>query len=1291
MAGVALAGLAPIWIREFPGPDEVGDSGGVSAQAELPRGTVTLLFSDIEGSTRLQIDLRRRYADVLTRHHRLLRAAFGEHGGREIGTQGDAFFVAFERAGDAVAAAVASQRALSEHDWPEREEVKVRIGIHTSEPTLGTEGYHGLGMHRVARICAAGHGGQILLSNATRELIQDELSDELELFDLGENRLKDLDRPERIFQVLYPGVAGSFPPLKTVDARPLEPPFGMPGRPQTELRIDLLGGFRVAAGETTVDDAAWRLRKARALVKLLALTPEHSLHREQAIEALWSDLEPTARSNNLRQALFVARRALDSCGEDGAARITLVHDVLTLAPDGLRIDVEVFEAAVAEAEHTPSIDRYRTAISLYGGELLPEDRFDAWATVRREALRERHLILLIDLAHLYEDAGDRAAAIAALQQALLDEPLHERVHRELMSMFALTGRRQRALAQFHLLRESLRRELEDEPDDETRRLYQDILTRRLGAENVPDPPRTAGRADRPPRREGNLPLQLTSFVGRERELGEVVGLARRHRLLTLTGPGGCGKTRLSLEAASALRRETPDGVWLVELAGLSDGALVPHAVGAALGVESRSARPSEAAVAAHVGDRQLLVVLDNCEHLVGACARLAEGLLAACPNLRVLATSREPLHIAGEVNWRVPSLQPPEAERLFSDRAAGVSSRFQLSEGNTAAVAEICRRVDGIPLAIELAAARVGVLAPAQIAEHLRDSFAVLAAGRRTALTCQQTLSATLDWSHALLDEDERTLFRHLGVFAGSCDLDAVRAVSEGDLDVLGRLVDKSLVVVDEQDGAARYRLLDVVRHYARERSAAAGEQDGLEARHRAYYLHLAEELEPTIDDPDARRQLAHEVDELRQALIRALRAEPDVALRLAAAVWRFWHDRGDRTEAARWLEDALAAAPVPSAVRATALHGLSVLALRTGDQPRALGTAGEAVAFFRESGDERALGEELHHLGTLAWVFSDYDGAERWCNESRTIAEQAAEPAIAASVIHTLGVIAASRSDTANGREMIARSIELLRALPAHGDPLLLPVALGYGRVPRADDGPPRRFLEQTFVTARRVNPARAVAYALCDLAAAARYADDLAASQALLDESLSRFRRLGDELGTAQALAQLGNLLAADNEHELARELHDESLAVREAANDARGIGLSLLAIALAAARAAEPDRAWASAERALALFERTDDGPGRASAVMQLGYLAADATRLQEARELQERALALWTDFIPHSLWCAAILLELAELDAALGEPEPVPRRLDEASRIFAQVGDRVGLAYCEQALSGSRTRR
>ena len=1043
------------------------------------------------------------------------------------------------------------------------------------------------------------------------------------------------------------------------------------------LRIEMLGVFRVAVGRHTVQDSAWRLRKSRALIKLLALTPEHTVHRDQAIESLWPGLEPAAGSNNMRQALFSARRALDSAGEDGAARLGLALDVLTLAPTKLAIDVEEFEAAAARVEDDPSIESHRAAIEAYGGELLPEDRVEEWAITRREALKERYLGLLLGLASLYVEAGDDAGAAGALQQALLAEPLHERAHRELMRLYAGTGRRQRALAQYHLLREALRREFEDEPDDETRKLYQGILARRLGSDASDDPTPAPRRAERGGAGAGNLPLQLTSFIGRDRELREVVGLARRYRLVTLTGPGGCGKTRLALEAAAALLRDAAAGVWLVELAGLSDGRLVPNTVASALGVESRSSRPSQEAVAAHVADCDMLIVLDNCEHLIAACARLVENLLQACPNLRVIATSREPLHAAGEVDWRVPSLSPEEATRLFIERATSVSSRFVASDDTAVAVAEICRRVDGIPLAIELAAARVGVLAPAQIADRLRDSLALLVASRRTALTRQQTLTATLDWSHELLDADEQQLFRRLGTFAGDFDLTVVEAVCDGDLDVLARLVDKSLVVVEEHDGVARYLLPDTVRHYTREKLAQAGEAESLEGGHRAHYLQLAEELGPTAHEPAARLRLELEADEMRWALRRALRSEPSEALRMAAALWRFWHNRGERTEGARWLDEALRAAPEETATRAAALHGRSVMALRTSDHDRAVDTANEAVELFRGTGDDRALSEELHHLGTIMWVFAAHDEAIRFCNEARRIAERAGLAPIAASVLHTLGVIAASRSEFEPGRALIAQSVEALRELAPDGEPVLLPVAHGYGRMP----GPVyRSFLEQTFVTARRVEPGNAVPYALCDLATTARDCGDLVGARRLFEESLALFGALNDDLGTAQGLCQLGNLLVYEGDFEAGRELHEESLALREAGNDARGIGLSLLALSAGGIASGDLERARAAGDRALALFNRTDDGPGRGGAVMLLGFVAAANGQLLEARLLQEQALQVWTDFVPNIGWCGPIQLEMAHIDAALGDHDRIPHRIKAAREAFEHVNDLGGVELC-----------
>ena len=385
-------------------------------------------------------------------------------------------------------------------------------------------------------------------------------------------------------------------------------------------------------------------------------------------------------------------------------------------------------------------------------------------------------------------------AIEALQQAVVDDPLHEEVHRRLMRLFAASGRRQQALAQYQQLRQTLRREYEADPDPETRRVYQDILAGRL--ESVP--PAGASTEARPPgarrdaatpdgARMNNLPVALTSFIGRGRELTEVRRQLDRTRLLTLTGPGGAGKTRLALEVAAERLRRFEDGVWLVELASLADPDLVAQETAIVLGMQLGSHPDADAVLARLIGERRLMLVLDNCEHLIGACARLAEQLLRACPELTVLATSREPLRIAGEVALRVPSLALPdpdvaapgqelmrfEAIRLYAERAADAAPGFHLTDDNASDVAEVCFRLDGMPLAIELAAARAGVLTPAQTAQRLRDSLDLLG-GARGRLTRQQTLAATLSWSHDLLTPEERVLFRRTAVFAGSFGLDAV-------------------------------------------------------------------------------------------------------------------------------------------------------------------------------------------------------------------------------------------------------------------------------------------------------------------------------------------------------------------------------------------------------------------------------------------------------------------------------------------------------------------------------------
>jgi DNA-binding SARP family transcriptional activator len=504
------------------------------------------------------------------------------------------------------------------------------------------------------------------------------------------------------------------------------------------VQIRLFGAFAVSVGEEIVPEGAWRLRKAKSLVKLLALAPERRVHREQATELLWPERAREAAANNFHQALYVARRALEAAGAEASAVLPLRDDMLVLYPGGrVEVDVDAFEAAVAHARETGELSDYRAALECHGGELLAEDRYEAWAVGRREAVSEAHLGLLLDLSSRLDEGGDAEAAIAALEQVVVIDPLHEGAHRALMWLFAAAGRRQHALAQYQRLREALRRDLEAEPDPQTAGLYRALLR---GEVNF-DPPDQelrqkaahalrAGRAE--PARH-NLPIALTSFIGRDRELREVARLLDRSRLVTLTGAGGSGKTRLALEAATARLGACRDGVWFVELAGLGEPELVAAATASALGLTLPSSCPALAGLGAQLGQSRMLLILDNCEHLVAACAVLAGQLLSACPELRILATSREPLRVPGEVTWRVPSLTLPaagrsvkpselasyESVRFFCERAGDVASGFALGEGNAGAVAEICLRLDGMPLALELAAARVGALSAAQIAERL--------------------------------------------------------------------------------------------------------------------------------------------------------------------------------------------------------------------------------------------------------------------------------------------------------------------------------------------------------------------------------------------------------------------------------------------------------------------------------------------------------------------------------------------------------------------------------------------
>ena len=849
-------------------------TAGCGSTSELPTGTVTFLFTDIEGSTRLAQDLGGDYANVLETQRRLLRDIFSNIGGREVGTQGDSFFVVFHVARVAVEAAVAAQKALAAHPWPHGVRVNVRMGIHTGEAVLLGDDYVGLDVHRAARISSAGHGGQILLSQATQTLIDSELPDSIRVRDLGPHRLKDLQRPERVFQVVHPDLPADFPSLRSLDTVP-----------------------------------------------------------------------------------------------------------------------------------------------------------------------------------------------------------------------------------------------------------------------------------------NNLPVQLTSFIGRAQEMVEVKRLLAAAPVVTLLGAGGAGKTRLALHVAADVLETHQEGVWLVELAPITDPALVPQTVAAALGLRE-PARQATEALLDFLEPKSVLLVMDNCEHLLSASADLCARLLRRCPKLRVLATSREPLSVAGEASYRVPSLslpdpqQPPSPEtinqyaavRLFVERAVFYQPRFAVTTANAKAIAEVCRRLDGIPLALELAAARVRVLTVEQIGARLDDRFRLLTGGARTALPHHQTLRAAIDWSHDLLADGERALFRRLSVFVGGFTLDAAEGVcADGAiastliLDLLTRLVDKSLIGVDVGSGAeARYRLLETVRQYAVDRLVESGEAAAVRTRHRDVFLALAERAEPELQGPDQKiwlDRLAVELDNLRAALewCRTDPEGPDAGVRLAGALWWFWEVRGHWTEARQWLKEAVSRDErTVSAAHIKALNAAAGLALRQGDRQETAALAERALALSRQLGDKRGAASCLVILGIHACSLENYKQAEALGGEGLNLSQEVGDNWGSAWARSTLGLVAREQGDLPRAVALLEESLAQLRVL---------------------------RHPWGTAIT-------------LISLGMIARDREELQRAAALLEEALAIFQQLGDKGYTAYAQLNLGVLASALGDHGRAEAHYKACLGIRRELQEKRGIATCLAALGCCAA---------------------------------------------------------------------------------------------------------------------------
>jgi predicted ATPase/class 3 adenylate cyclase len=732
-------------------------------------------------------------------------------------------------------------------------------------------------------------------------------------------------------------------------------------------------------------------------------------------------------------------------------------------------------------------------------------------------------------------------------------------------------------------------------------------------------------ADFPPLRSleaipNNLPLQLTSFVGREREMAEVRGLQGGTRLLTLTGTGGTGKTRLALQVVADLLQRYPQGVWLVELAAIADPALVPLAVATALGLREEAGQPATATLVAALRPRHLLLVLDNCEHVLDACAALAEALVRACPHVHILATSREALGLGGETAWRVPSLALPdvqhlpapeellqvEAVRLFVERARTAQPLFTVTAKQASAVAQVCRRLDGIPLALELAAARLRGLSIDELATRLDQRFRLLTGGSRTALPRQQTLQAAVDWSYSLLSAPEQTLFTRLAVFTGGFTLEAAEAVCAGGpvpaeevLDLVLRLVDKSLVAVEgESAGRTRYRLLETLRQYGRERLVARGEAEALYHRHFAHYRDMAEQVALIFREMQQAvlGRLEAEHENLRQALGWALDlGEAQEGLRLVNSLWpRWWYD-GQFGEGRRWLE-ALLALPGAATRTATRAWALYLKALLT------LGTARLVGRYWQGAGERRALHEEAL---AIACEVGDEDG-QAWN---------------LVFLGHSLGL-----ADYAGARSRLEEGLALAIAL---GDRYVAHLALGVLGVvawAQGDRDVAHRWCTQSLRHSERDRDQDGYARALHDLAAMTFQEGDAARARRQFEESLAIFRELHDRMGMALVLGMLGVVAATQGESALARVCFVEKRALWEQVGERSGIAAALRDLGWLERREGAMAQARARYEEALGLERDLRDDAGIGATLAGLGDVTRDAGDHAEAAAHYAEALAV-----------------------------------------------------------------
>ncbi len=854
------------------------------------------------------------------------------------------------------------------------------------------------------------------------------------------------------------------------------------------LSLSLLGLFQASLDGQPV--TGFETAKTRAVLAYLADGLGQAVSRSTLAGLLWTERSEVAALGNLRHVLANLRHAIHDA-QASPPFLIIERETIALDPHSdFSVDTGDFRQLVGTASAWKlaaprSLDTLKQAVSLYRGDFLQgfqlegSPDFEEWILIRREGYRSQFLDALYELAEASLSQAEYDQAKAYAHRQIEVESWREEAHCQLMQALNLEGRRGEALAQYTVLCSALKKDLGVGPSQETQRLFERIRDGGL----LPKP---AGRMVEsgespairvqvvPARKLHNLPSQLTSFIGREEEIIAVKSLfcdgtgRRGLRLVTLLGPGGTGKTRLALQAAGELGDYFSDGVWWVELAPLADPGLVVPATAHALGIHDQTGFQSLSLLQDFLEPRHLLLIFDNCEHLIGACAQLAEALLQACSELCVLVTSREALGISGETLFHVLPLSfpdagenPPletlnqyEAIRLFVGRANLVSPGFAINTENAPVIVQICQCLEGIPLAIELAAARTKLLSVEEIINCLADRFQLLTGGSRTALPRYQTLRASIDWSYELLTPEERLLLQRLSVFAGGWTLEAARSINHGEdieagqvLELLGRLVDKSLVNTLAVTGnEMRYRMLETIRQYASEKLVETGEADRARDWHLQYYCELAEEVEWKLRGPSQVQildQLEGDMDNLHQAMAYSLEGKgklgwnPETGLRLVAALLWFWHFRGRQEEGIYRLELLLAAeveergtgllTPKRTQYRAKALQVAAWLALDVKEINKAMNYSAESRKLYQSLGTNGRLGYAYasYIFGYTATLY-DREEYKKPLEESLAIFQAEGDQFGVAECLVALGIIARFRNDYEKAKEYYETSLTL-------------------------------------------------------------------------------------------------------------------------------------------------------------------------------------------------------------------------------------------------------------------------